>query len=130
MLVGQMGGERIRVAAEECWALFGDHALHAIGVNRLEVGQMADDLAGRPFAGDWSGVELLFAHSLYRALKQVGASQIMINQLLVMHGSFSGCVRYLFSPPDLSFVQKSSTRPFSAAAMIFSSAALCSGVDA
>src|SRR3954451_23734984 len=65
VFVRKMGGKRIWIAAKECRALFGNHTLHAIGVNRLEISQMTNNLPRRPLAGDWFGVKLFVVHALH-----------------------------------------------------------------
>ena len=89
-LVGEPCGKRVRVAAEERRAQFGNDPLHAIGIDRLEVRQVAHDLPGGPFAGDRPGVELFLRHAVDGDVKGIGAGEVLIDERCVVHiSSFS-----------------------------------------
>src|SRR3954463_12550047 len=62
VFVCQASSKRVRIAAKECGALFGNYAFHAIGIDRFEVRKVANDLSGGPFAYDGPGIYLLITH--------------------------------------------------------------------
>ena len=93
LVIGQFGGELIRVAAHEERLVLGDHALDAVGIHRLEVGDVADHLPRRPLAGDGGGVQLGGSHPLDGLPQGSGASEVIGNQRCVVHasGPLCGC---------------------------------------
>ena len=62
MLVRQPGGKSIRIAAEKRGATFRNHALHAVSINRFEIGDVANNLTRRPLTRDRRRVKLVHAH--------------------------------------------------------------------
>ena len=59
VVLGQACGEQIRIAAGKGRLILGNHPLHPVATDDLEVGQMADDLQSGPLAGKGAGHELL-----------------------------------------------------------------------
>lgn len=49
----QTSSEDIRIATEQRWVVLNEYSFHAIGVNRFEVREVANDLANGPFAWNW-----------------------------------------------------------------------------
>ena len=49
-VIGEAAGEDVGIAAEEGRLVFGDHATQPIGIDDLEIGQMADDFERGPLA--------------------------------------------------------------------------------
>src|SRR5207248_6898843 len=92
LVVGQGGGEALLVGAEQLRPVLGDDALHAVGQDGVEVGEVADDLQGAPLAGDGAGGELLAAHAADGGAQGGGAGQVGVDHGGERHGGLGKSV--------------------------------------
>lgn len=110
VFVVQAGSKDVGVTSKQCWIVFDQDTLHAVRVNRFEVGQMTHDLLYRPRAGDRMERELIFASSAYGGSEQFGSLFILLKQPVKCHvrsfrwtrGQFlkgSAQVNHLLRPP-------------------------------
>ena len=68
-LIGQPSSKQVGIAAEKSRFLLSDDALHAIDVDRLEIGNVTNDLPRRPFAGNRLSIQLIGRHALNRSFE-------------------------------------------------------------
>jgi hypothetical protein len=86
-VVVQRRGETVFVGAEQGRLVLGDDPLHAVGVDGVEVRQVADDLERAPLARDGARQQLLARHAGHRLAKLPRAGEVGFGELCdLCHG--------------------------------------------
>src|SRR5262245_11333549 len=85
LAVGQASGEKPRIALEQFRLLEGDDTLHAVGVDRLVVRQVADHFLGGPLAGDRPCEQLVPGHAGDGTPQHAGSGKVFLDQCVVVH---------------------------------------------
>ena len=81
IVIGEFRSKLVGVSAEECRLVFGERPFHAIGVNRLKVGEVCDEFERAPFARDRSREEFVSGHPCNRLTKELRAAKIFGDQV-------------------------------------------------
>ncbi len=84
-LIVQSGGKNIRITTEHRGIVFHQHPFHAIRINGLKVGDMADNLANGPLTRHRSLIELLLPYTRDSSFEQIGASFVLFQQIIQCH---------------------------------------------
>lgn len=85
LIVSQARREHVGVAAKKLGLVHGDDALHAVGVHKLEISDMTDDLPGRPSTGDGRSVELRLTHPGDGLPQPFGPRGVFVDKFLEPH---------------------------------------------
>jgi hypothetical protein len=75
----------VRVGPHEGWLILGNHLLHAFGVSRFFIGQMADHFERGPSAWNRLGADLFPGHAFDRICNKRRAGKILAHQGGVKH---------------------------------------------
>ena len=63
----------------------GNDPFHAVHVDRLEIGDVADDVLGGPLARNGAGVELFRCHPGHSGAERLGTGKVVVDQLGIVH---------------------------------------------
>ena len=86
LVVSQSSGEQVGVAAHQHGLVLGDHSFHAVSVDGLEIGDVADYLLRGPFAGDGLCIHLLGGHPGHGGTELLGTSKVFGDEFRMVHG--------------------------------------------
>ena len=81
IVIGEFRGKLVGVSAEEGRLVFGERPLHAVGVNRLKVGEVCDEFERAPFARNRSREEFVSGHPCNRLTEALRAAKIFGDQV-------------------------------------------------
>ena len=88
-VVSEASSELVGIAAHHPRAVFGDDPLDPVGVDRFEIGDVADDLPRRPGSGYGDRVDLVRGHSPDRLPQEPRPVEVLSDQIFKGHRAAS-----------------------------------------